>query len=110
MESIHFQIHQPLGYVLRVVFFILGSSLLFKAHRRNGVNPIRAIFDLKRMGFPPLSKKERILVALFMSAALTGLSFAVISEINFDRIKERVVIFIVNCMIWYFVLFHYKWK
>lgn len=108
MESVHLQIHQPLGYVLGVVFFILGSSLLFKAHKRNNVNPIRVIFNLKRMEFPPLSKKERTLVALFMSLALIGLSFAIVPEINFDRIKERVILFIGSCVVWYFALFYFK--
>ena len=58
MESVHFQIHQPLGYVLGVVFFILGSSILFNAYKRNNINPIRIIFGLKRTALPPLSKKE----------------------------------------------------
>lgn len=110
MESVHFQIHQPLGYVLGVVFFVLGSSLLFKAQKRNGVNPIHAIFDFKKMEFPPLSKKERILVALFMSIALIGLSFAFVPEINFDHIKERAIIFIGSFMAWFFALFYLKKK
>ena len=109
MESVHFQIHQSLGFVLGVVFFILGSSILNKAHKRNNTNPIRALFNF-RMEFPPLSKMERILTALFMSLALVGLSFAVVSEINFDRIKERAIVFIFFYIVWYLALSYLKEK
>ncbi len=90
---------------LWIALFLAATVILYKACKRDNLNPWLYLPGLKRDKSPRLTRKERILISLYISLSLISASFFPVEEVAWPIIENRVMFFLILFAVCYFIPF-----
>ncbi|CCQ89731.1 hypothetical protein NITGR_160041 [Nitrospina gracilis 3/211] len=90
---------------LWIALFLAATVILYKACKRDNLNPWLYLPGLKWGKSPSLTRKERILISLYLSLSLISASFFPVEEVTWAIIENRVMFFLILFAVCYFIAF-----
>ncbi len=94
-HPIAFELYQPIFLILGLACFVMTCKFTWERNSKAGKNRLWVLLGFKQKEKIPLTKKEAILSALFLTATLVFMWFAITPDLSQVLQKETIFFILV---------------